>query len=153
MVMIVAAVTVIVVLALPGYLWAMVRVPRNARRQLASDMAWGIVVGLVNWILTMSWGDSSQYSPIQVAISGALMVAWVVWCTWRWASILMRAVPATWGAIAGYAGGWSGMAMPSDVTGLWAVGLVFLILGMTAGLSLVVLIVAVLKLLVARARQ
>lgn len=77
MVMIVAAVTVIVVLALPGYLWAMVRVPQNARRQLASDMSWGIVVGLVNWILTMSWGDSSQYSPIQVAISGALMVAWV----------------------------------------------------------------------------
>lgn len=71
MVMIVAAVTVIVVLALPGYLWAMVRVPQNARRQLASDMSWGIVVGLVNWILTMSWGDSSQYSPIQVAISGA----------------------------------------------------------------------------------
>ena len=50
----------------------------------------------------------------------------------------LNLLPTWWAAVAGYALCWSLIAGTDDITGLWGAGLIFLLLGLIAGIGVVV---------------
>lgn len=99
---------------------------------------------------TLSWMPAGEYNytPWQVFISGFVMVVLAVVAMLRVHAPYPNLLPIWWAAVAGYALGWSIIAGTDDTTGLWGVGLMFLLLGLIAGIGAVVwLTLAVRKLL------
>ncbi|MCQ9172741.1 hypothetical protein QP978_08205 [Corynebacterium sp. MSK035] len=99
---------------------------------------------------TLAWTLEGEYdySPWQVFCSGFAMVILTASAMMRVPAPTLNLLPTWWAAVAGYALCWSIIAGTDDTTGLWGVGLIFLLLGLIAGVGAVVwLTLAIRKLL------
>lgn len=99
---------------------------------------------------TLSWMPAGEYNytPWQVFLSGFVMVILAVIAMMRVTSPYSNLLSIWWAAVAGYSLAWSIIAGTDDTTGLWGVGLIFLLLGLIAGIGAVVwLTLAIRKLL------
>lgn len=89
---------------------------------------------------TLAWMPEGEYnySPWQVFCSGFAMVILTASAMMRVPAPTLNLLPTWWAAVAGYALCWSIIAGTDDTTGLWGVGLIFLLLGLIAGVGAVV---------------
>ena len=105
--------------------------------------------GLVVWVLFLSWTPDQLGLPMggsyvdwQVVACGAGAVCAVVVLSLRTRWLFAGALGVVLGFTAGFALAWSFWAAADDSSGLWAAGLVFLLVGCLVGLNIVGLIVA-----------
>ncbi|MCQ9350121.1 hypothetical protein [Corynebacterium sp. 5QC2CO] len=89
---------------------------------------------------TLSWMPTGEYNytPWQVFLSGFVMVILAIIAMMRVRAPYPNLLPIWWAAVAGYSLAWSIIAGTDDTTGLWGVGLIFLLLGLIAGIGAVV---------------
>ena len=105
--------------------------------------------GLVVWVLFLSWTPDQlglpmggPYADWQVAACGAGAVFAVVMLSLRTRWLFAGALGVVLGFTAGFSLAWSFWAAAGDSSGLWAAGLVFLLVGCLIGLNFVGLMVA-----------
>ncbi|WP_308608741.1 hypothetical protein [uncultured Corynebacterium sp.] len=98
------------------------------------------VAAFVICFCTLAWTLEGEYdySPWQVFCSGFAMVILTASAMMRVPAPTLNLLPTWWAAVAGYALCWSIIAGTDDITGLWGVGLIFLLLGLIAGIGVVV---------------
>lgn len=119
-------------LAWGGATWFAKKYDQRVRPWVAVEV---FVFGLAISFATLSWMPEGQfnYSPWQILCSGLAIVVLAVVRVLRLRDIYPNFLLVWWAAVAGYSLGWSVVSGLKDGNGLWAAGLMFLVMGLTAG--------------------
>lgn len=134
----------LVFLAVPtviAWVWCIVMCRRSSQPIPFARAFIGVIASFLICFATLSWSTQGRnYSVLQVVISGALMVALTAVLVYRGHPRNPVSIIVWWAVVFGYSLGWSVISGPSDSTGLWGAGLLFLCLGLAFGLVLVIII-------------
>jgi len=106
------------------------------------------VLAALSWFGWMGWDSQYQVDPITNVASGPYEAWQVVGCALSLLVLLVgaqlagvRPVPASAALTLGFTAAWTATVAPTDETGLYGVGMILLLIGLTAGTTVISFVV------------
>lgn len=106
------------------------------------------VLAALTWFAWMGWDTTYQVDPVTQVASGPYEAWQVIGCALSLLVLLVgallagvRPIPASAALTLAFTAAWTATAAPNDETGLYGVGMILVLVGLTAGTTVVSLVV------------
>jgi hypothetical protein len=130
----------------------MTSIPESRRRSVPWFQIAGVltvaVLAAAMWFAWMGWDTEYQTDPVTQVTSGPYETWQVAGCALSLLAMFVaallagvRPVGASAALTLGFTAAWTATAAPADETGLYGVGMILLLVGLTAGTTVVAFIV------------